>query len=239
LETDASHSNKAQSDRKNLSFLLAMKELLTSRSQAYWQERIQKETAFRATWNVRYGHKYLQEGTRARKQTQQAPFRSAMVMAPVPATISPVYKEVQGGGPETQRVQDQLSRAGGVQSSPPKEDRLRQTRGATQSPADQSSTGNLEMRKVPSSTLKLLFQGISHDGQGRAQYLRKRYQQAPEEKFRYPILSSWEYGWNLGKATVFLPFQAFGRQAMSLTMSPSWPTELAQHPLGRAGTSHP
>jgi hypothetical protein len=43
----------------------------------------------------------------------------------------------------------------------------------------------------------------------------------------------------LGKATVFLPFQAFGRQAMSLTMSPSWPTELAQHPPGRAGTSHP
>lgn len=55
------------------------------------------------------------------------------------------------------------------------------------------------MRRAPPGTLKLLFQGISHDGQGRALYLRERHRQKPEEKFLYPVLSSWEYGWNIGK----------------------------------------
>ncbi|XP_025312379.3 protein ATP6V1FNB [Canis lupus dingo] len=54
------------------------------------------------------------------------------------------------------------------------------------------------MRRAPPGTLKLLFQGISHDGQGRALYLRERHRQKPEEKFLYPVLSSWEYGWNIG-----------------------------------------
>jgi hypothetical protein len=42
-----------------------------------------------------------------------------------------------------------------------------------------------------------LYTGLSHDGQGRHQYLRSRYGRIPEQKFNFPVLSSWEYGWGL------------------------------------------
>ncbi|GIX78058.1 uncharacterized protein CDAR_385421 [Caerostris darwini] len=44
-----------------------------------------------------------------------------------------------------------------------------------------------------------LYNGISHDGRGRAEYLKNRYQQDPEEKFHKKVCSNWEYGWNIGK----------------------------------------
>ncbi|XP_012644786.1 uncharacterized protein LOC105884915 [Microcebus murinus] len=174
---------------------LSPREPLTSQNQACWQEHIQKEAAARVAWKINYGHKYLKEGTRPRKRLQQAPFRPALVAGPVPATSSFDHKEVQVGRPETRGVWNQLSGGVGVQGAPPKGDR-----GTTQGPAGQTRPEGLEMRQVPSSTLQLLFQGISHDGQGRALYLRERHRQKPEEKFRYPILSSWEYGWHVGDA---------------------------------------
>ncbi|MBZ3889235.1 hypothetical protein SUZIE_201810 [Sciurus carolinensis] len=177
-----------------------MGELFTSQSQAFWQERIQKETATRVAWNIHYGHKFLKEGTRAKKQLQQAPFKSALEVGQVPATSSLVSKEVQVGHPEVQGVQNQLSSAVGIQVPTPKGIRIRKARGATQGPAGHSRPEDLTMRQVPSSTLKLLFEGVSHDGQGRARYLQERHRQIPEEKFRYKILSSWEYGWHVGDA---------------------------------------
>ncbi|XP_073773228.1 protein SPMIP1 isoform X2 [Danio rerio] len=54
------------------------------------------------------------------------------------------------------------------------------------------------MRPVSPQTSGALYQGISTEGKGRLLYLRKRAQKGPEEKFDYPILSSWEYGWRLG-----------------------------------------
>lgn len=67
------------------------------------------------------------------------------------------------------------------------------------------------MKPPTSATLKLLFQGISHDGQGRTLYLKERHQLIPEKKYKYPMVSSWEYGWHVGKTITLLPFQAFDR----------------------------
>ncbi|XP_077652105.1 protein SPMIP1 [Urocitellus parryii] len=162
-----------------------MREVSFSQNQACWQEHIQKETAARVAWNIHYGHKFLKEGTRAKKQPKQAPFRSTPVAGQVPASSSLVSKEVKVGHPQVQGVQNQL---------------IRKARGATQGPAGHSRPENSVMRQAPSSTLKLLFKGVSHSGEGRARYLQERYRQLPEEKFRYPILSSWEYGWHVGDA---------------------------------------
>uniref|UniRef100_A0A8C0GD22 Sperm microtubule inner protein 1 C-terminal domain-containing protein n=1 Tax=Chelonoidis abingdonii TaxID=106734 RepID=A0A8C0GD22_CHEAB len=57
-----------------------------------------------------------------------------------------------------------------------------------------------EMRPATSKTKHLLYQGISREGQGRHLYLQERKLKNPEDKFHYPVLSSWEYGWRLGKA---------------------------------------
>ncbi|XP_038204611.1 protein ATP6V1FNB [Arvicola amphibius] len=170
-----------------------MREMFNSPNQAAWGERIKKEMVARATWNIRYGHKYLKEGSRTRKQARQAPCGSVLKAGPVPATGSPVRKEIQVGWPETKRVQDQLFKAGGVQG-----DRVRQPRGSPRYSAAQGRPEDLEMRQPTPATLKLLFQGISHDGQGRTLYLKERNRLIPEKKYKYPMVSSWEYGWHVG-----------------------------------------
>ncbi|KAM7230063.1 hypothetical protein CapIbe_018780 [Capra ibex] len=177
-----------------------MKDLLTSQKQACWQEHIRKETAARVAWNLSYGHKHPKEGALPRKRPQKAAFWSAFGARPSQATSSPDSKEVPAGRLETRELQDQLSRGVGVQGPAPKVDRGWQAQRATQGPADQTQPVGSGMRQVPPCTLQLLFQGISHDGQGRASYLRERYRQKPEEKFLYPIVSSWEYGWHMGEA---------------------------------------
>ncbi|KAI1890364.1 hypothetical protein AGOR_G00152970 [Albula goreensis] len=54
------------------------------------------------------------------------------------------------------------------------------------------------MRPVSPQTKEALFQGFSKEGRGRHLYLRRRVQKGPEEKFDFPLLSSWDYGWRLG-----------------------------------------
>nr|XP_014344985.1 PREDICTED: uncharacterized protein LOC106703849 [Latimeria chalumnae] len=56
----------------------------------------------------------------------------------------------------------------------------------------------VEMRPVTPQTLGLLYKGFSREGKGRFLYLKQRKMKSPEEKFDYPLLSSWEYGWKLG-----------------------------------------
>ncbi|BHF58590.1 hypothetical protein SprV_0100154200 [Sparganum proliferum] len=56
----------------------------------------------------------------------------------------------------------------------------------------------LDMHRASPRTRAFLYNGVSHNGEGRAKYLRERYKKAPEEKFpaRYPV--SWDLGWRLG-----------------------------------------
>uniref|UniRef100_A0A673FNH8 Si:ch211-193l2.10 n=1 Tax=Sinocyclocheilus rhinocerous TaxID=307959 RepID=A0A673FNH8_9TELE len=53
------------------------------------------------------------------------------------------------------------------------------------------------MRAASPQTKAALYRGLSNEGKGQGLYPRKRAQKHPEEKFDYPILSSWEYGWRL------------------------------------------
>lgn len=191
----------------------AMRHLFTSQNQACWQEHIQKEVAARVAWNINYGHKLPKEGPMPRKRLQRAPFRSALGVGPSPATSSRDSKL------ETREVQDRLSRGVGVQGPQPKGDRVWEAQRATRGSTGQTKPEGLAMRQVPPSTLQLLFQGISHDGQGQDLYLQERHQQKLEEKFLYAILSSWEYGWHVGKGHHPLAIPGFLRQAQPHPLS--------------------
>ena len=171
-----------------------MRDLLNPTNQAFWGERVRKEVVTRATWNARYGHKYLKEGSKIRNQSQTIPFGSVLKAGPVPSTGSPVRKEVQVGWRESS----------GFQGSRP-----RQARRGLQYTAVEGRPEDLEMKPPAPATLKLLFEGISRDGQGRNLYLKERHQVIPEKKYKYPMVSSWEYGWHVGKTITLLPFQAF------------------------------
>jgi len=65
--------------------------------------------------------------------------------------------------------------------------------------ADKSSGEALsaEMRPVSGKTKEMLYDGFTKEGKGRYQYLHARNEQNPEDKFSFPLLSSWEYGWRL------------------------------------------
>ncbi|KAM9707947.1 protein SPMIP1-like [Menidia menidia] len=58
------------------------------------------------------------------------------------------------------------------------------------------------MRPVSPQTRQTLYQDASQPvripERGRSLYLRRRGHIRPEEKFDFPLLSSWEYGWRLG-----------------------------------------
>ena len=54
-----------------------------------------------------------------------------------------------------------------------------------------------DMRPPSEKTRVQLYSGISHHGEGRYAYLKKRYQKSPEEKFVFPLLSSNVYGWKI------------------------------------------
>ena len=56
----------------------------------------------------------------------------------------------------------------------------------------------VEMRPVTSLTRGKLYDGFTKEGKGRYQYLLDRYQNIPEDKYSFPLCSSWEYGWRLG-----------------------------------------
>lgn len=54
-----------------------------------------------------------------------------------------------------------------------------------------------DMRPVTNEVRDELFDGFSKEGKGRSKYLRTRKSDAPEEKYEYPLVSSFDYGWKL------------------------------------------
>ena len=42
-----------------------------------------------------------------------------------------------------------------------------------------------------------LYYGISHDGEGRKDYLQRRVVIQPEDRYHLPLLTSWQHGWQI------------------------------------------
>ncbi|OWF34682.1 uncharacterized protein LOC110443823 [Mizuhopecten yessoensis] len=57
---------------------------------------------------------------------------------------------------------------------------------------------SVAMHPVTTQVRSKLYDGFTKEGKGRYQYLCDRYKESPEDKFQFPLLSSWEYGWRLG-----------------------------------------
>jgi len=56
-----------------------------------------------------------------------------------------------------------------------------------------------DMNQVDWETRGKIYDGSSREGKGRCSYLKARCELNPEEKYNFPVLSSWEYGWRLGE----------------------------------------
>ncbi|XP_036103539.1 protein ATP6V1FNB [Molossus molossus] len=68
-----------------------------------------------------------------------------------------------------------------------------------------------EMYPVLPATRALLYEGISHDFQGRYQYLKTRKLDIPEMRYLFPITTNFTYGWQLGPPVKKELFCSMGR----------------------------
>ena len=55
----------------------------------------------------------------------------------------------------------------------------------------------VDMNRADTPTKQKLYDGLSKEGKGRHAYLASRHKLDPDNKFNFPLLSSWEYGWRL------------------------------------------
>ena len=69
----------------------------------------------------------------------------------------------------------------------------------------------VEMRQVTPAIKSQLYKGFSKEGTGRYAYLQIRKLKKPEDKYDFPITSSWEYGWKLDDVVKEFRAPAFGR----------------------------
>uniref|UniRef100_A0A8C8SM17 ATP6V1F neighbor n=1 Tax=Pelusios castaneus TaxID=367368 RepID=A0A8C8SM17_9SAUR len=58
------------------------------------------------------------------------------------------------------------------------------------------------MKPVAPKVRQLLYQGISHDGEGRRRYLHQRQACPPEDKYYIPITTNFIYGWQMGDSVL-------------------------------------
>ncbi|XP_074861814.1 protein SPMIP1 [Carettochelys insculpta] len=152
-----------------------MRDLLTTRAQQCWKELIEREALSRVSWKMKYGHKF----------PRLEPCIGSRRKGILPAICLPKQREEGLSSPRTQEEGTGFKKQGEVVNLPRKQE-------------DKGQDPHLmEMRPATPKTKHLLYQGTSQEGKGRHLYLQARKLKSPEEKFHYPVLSSWEYGWHL------------------------------------------
>ncbi|VDN14104.1 unnamed protein product [Dibothriocephalus latus] len=62
---------------------------------------------------------------------------------------------------------------------------------------DTTGIEQLDMRPASPATRRLIYTGVSAEGNGRAKYLKVRNRQGPDEKFGMKLSSAWNVGWRL------------------------------------------
>ncbi|XP_025028014.1 uncharacterized protein ATP6V1FNB [Python bivittatus] len=149
--------------------------------QNFWKEEYLKEIMLRFGWHQKYGAlvKAKQESRRERrKKAEDTTLRLPSVRPPPPVK------------PESP-----------TPLSPPKPAKLL--------PRERDLTGldatilEMEMKPAPREVRNLLYQGISHEDEGRYRYLKMRLLDPPEEKYTFPITTNFTYGWQMGKMATF------------------------------------
>lgn len=149
---------------------------MDTQRQNFWVESINKEAAVRFAWHLKYSKKFAKK---AIKQQSDAARKSKAVPISNNSAISQQIKRMES---EERRELE------AAEETAPKS--------PTTKPSEVKKFN--EMKPVPRKIMSLLYDGISHHGEGRYAYLRARKGVAPEDKFEYPVLTSCQYGWRLG-----------------------------------------
>uniref|UniRef100_A0A8D2L0Z7 Sperm microtubule inner protein 1 C-terminal domain-containing protein n=1 Tax=Varanus komodoensis TaxID=61221 RepID=A0A8D2L0Z7_VARKO len=144
------------------------RQLVQMSTQEGWRELIHKEASCRVSWKAKYGHRYPRR-VLDHGVSRRKGFLPAIGL-PAEATGSAAHQDIAVQREEERQLPEEKGALRPLEPLP-------------------------EMRASTPQTLQLLYQGFSHEGRGRGHYLKERRKKSPEEKFSYPVLSSWEYGW--------------------------------------------
>lgn len=71
----------------------------------------------------------------------------------------------------------------------------------------------VDMNPASKDVFGLLYDGLSHHGEGRYCYLKKRLEVPPDKKYSFPLLSSMNYGWKILDFVTLKP-SCYGRTAI-------------------------
>ncbi len=145
--------------------------------QKVWVESIDKEAAVRFAWHLKYSKKFARGAAAAQTNSQTKEKKTLVFNSSVSDRIKKIEKD------KKHRTAPCVT-----SKSPVKTEKLNKSEGAL--PVR-------DMRPSSQRTLKLLYDGISSQGDGRYAYLKKRKEKKPEEKYEFPILTSCQYGWKI------------------------------------------
>ncbi|GBM53119.1 hypothetical protein AVEN_14925-1 [Araneus ventricosus] len=157
---------------------MAREKMFDPAFQKTFTEAIHKENDIRMKWNLKYGHRYrAASGVKWDEDPESSDEEGDIIC-------------LFDSQPE--------------KSMPSKEERAWPASTTT----DTRTVPRVEqppavMKPVDKESKQLLYHGISHDGEGRALYLNHRYKKTPMDRFHFPIVSSWEYGWDYGQNESF------------------------------------
>ena len=71
----------------------------------------------------------------------------------------------------------------------------------------------VDMNPASKDVFGLLYDGISHHGEGRYSYLKKRLEAPPDKKYSFPLVTSMNYGWKILDFVTLKP-SCYGRTAI-------------------------
>lgn len=143
---------------------------MDTQRQNFWKESIHKEATVRLLWHMKFSKEFARNHSLQEKERKKQSEISWSKTVPVSTLNLERYPKKKKSTKSPDKYEDNKEFL--------------------------SSKGN-DMRPVTPSTRELLFKGFSALGEGRYQYLQKRKQKKPEQKYEFPVTSGWEYGWKV------------------------------------------
>ncbi|KAM5172052.1 protein SPMIP1 [Mantella aurantiaca] len=162
---------------------------ITTQKQEFLKECYIKEILTRARWHRRYGQNFPRSAN-AKLKTPKAKDRFRL-----PAD------DAFRGRMEEKRPEKRSEKRPERRSERVHEDLQSPKDGKERDGGEATGFTETLMRPASPGTLSLLYSGTSNEQQGHYRYMKARNRLKPEDKYTQPLLSSWEYGWQVGDIT--------------------------------------
>lgn len=160
---------------------------MDTQRQNFWKEAIKKEAYVRLAWHEKYSNEFSRDGGEERKLHRRKKMTEMVPKPPTRSLTLPVIKY------------------------PKKKPNLAAINMVAARNSQDPNALLVEMRAVTPGIRDLLYHGFTKEGKGRYQYLQTRKLKRPEDKYEYPLTTSWEYGWRLGDVQKEFHAPKFGR----------------------------